>query len=82
MHQGEFFDMIKRRGFNKSKIKSIEDFICYFTEGPYLESDFIDYDYDVNHPCQNGFDCCKNDYCRCGKIVNQKVNKIDLNFIK
>lgn len=28
-----------------------------------------DYDYESYFPCQNGSDCCDNDYCRCEEIT-------------
>lgn len=33
----------------------------------------VDYDYDTYNACEHGSDCCDNDYCRCGKIVNAHV---------
>jgi hypothetical protein len=36
----------------------------------------IDYDYETYYPCQNGSDCCENDYCRCGQILNAEVTKL------
>lgn len=38
----------------------------------------VDYDYDTYYPCQNGSDCCDNDYCRCGVINNARA-KVDVN---
>jgi len=38
----------------------------------------INSEYDVDHPCESGSDCCDNDYCRCGIIINAHV-PIDVN---
>jgi len=35
-----------------------------------------DLDYETYHPCQNGSNCCDNDYCRCGQIDNVQFVKI------
>lgn len=31
------------------------------------------YDYSVYYDCENGSDCCDNDYCRCGRIESTKI---------
>ena len=31
-------------------------------------------DYKVFRPCQNGSNCCDNDYCRCSKLYAAKVS--------
>lgn len=41
----------------------------------------FDYDYDCSYACREGSDCCDNDYCRCGKIVNTQITKIDLDYL-
>ena len=38
---------------------------------------YIDIDYDYHYECQNGSDCCDNDYCRCGVIENITINSIN-----
>jgi len=41
----------------------------------------FDYKYDIYKPCQNGSDCCENDYCRCGEITNAIV-EIDFEHLR
>lgn len=37
----------------------------------------VEYDTEMYHECDNGSDCCKDDYCRCGVITGCEI-KIDL----
>lgn len=49
-----------------------------------LDDDFrydITYDADYYNPCNDGSDCCDNDYCRCGVYRNVSITKIDLKSI-
>ena len=39
----------------------------------------VDYDYESYRACENGSDCCDNDYCRCGVIQDARVTDIDFN---
>lgn len=39
--------------------------------------DGIEMEYDTHYKCHSGSDCCDNDYCRCGKIENARVESID-----
>jgi hypothetical protein len=39
----------------------------------------VTFDYDTYHPCQDGSDCCDNDYCRCGIIQNTRITEV--NFV-
>lgn len=41
----------------------------------------ITYDADYYNPCNDGSDCCDNDYCRCGVYRNVSVTEIDLREI-
>ena len=41
----------------------------------------VDLDYDTEYDCHNGSDCCDNDYCRCGRIVNAKVKHVKFSNI-
>lgn len=36
----------------------------------------FDIEYEEEFECQNGSDCCDNDYCRCGVIFNANVTKV------
>jgi hypothetical protein len=42
------------------------------------------YDYHIYHACEDGSDCCKDDFCRCGVIEDAVVTKAptSLQFIK
>ena len=33
----------------------------------------LEVEYDERNPCQEGIDCCSNDYCRCGVLENIRV---------
>lgn len=35
-----------------------------------------EYDYNSFYECQNGSDCCANDYCRCGVITDARVTQV------
>lgn len=35
----------------------------------------FEYKNKIYRPCENGSDCCKNDYCRCGQITDVKIEK-------
>jgi hypothetical protein len=37
---------------------------------------YSDVEYDTEYECQNGSDCCDNDYCRCGQIVNERLTRV------
>lgn len=41
----------------------------------------FEYDYDVNYACRNGSDCCDNDFCRCGVIVNEQVTQVPSEYL-
>lgn len=40
-----------------------------------------DYDVEWYKPCENGSDCCDNDYCRCSEVSSTKINSIDIDGI-
>lgn len=41
----------------------------------------IKYDADYYTPCNDGSDCCDNDYCRCGVYRDVSITEIDLRAI-
>ena len=41
----------------------------------------VDYSYETDYPCQDGDDCCDNDYCRCGIIVDKRITEVDINTL-
>lgn len=41
-------------------------------------SDCVDSDYSTEYDCEDGSDCCKDDYCRCGRIIVNKIEVKDL----
>lgn len=42
----------------------------------------FDYDYDVYRACENGADCCRYDFCRCGVIQNARILKLPSNILE
>jgi len=48
---------------------------CLFKSGDIKIHTYLSVSYDERHPCQEGSNCCDNDYCRCGEISNVKVLK-------
>jgi len=42
-----------------------------------FQYDGVEYSYDTEYACQNGSDCCKDDYCRCGVIRDTHVTEIN-----
>lgn len=44
-------------------------------------SSYVEYEYDTYRACQEGSDCCNNDYCRCGKIINTSVTSVNFNSL-
>lgn len=38
----------------------------------------ISHTYNYYNACKNGSDCCDNDYCRCGKIIDFEIVDINL----
>lgn len=45
-------------------------------KGNWHYSGALDYTYDTYYECQNGSDCCANDYCRCGVLEDLKATVI------
>jgi hypothetical protein len=41
----------------------------------------VEYESDYEYPCQNGSDCCDNDYCRCGIVTNANVKSVDIDAL-
>lgn len=38
----------------------------------------VNVEYSTYYECQNGSNCCDNDYCRCGVIQDEHIEKIDM----
>jgi hypothetical protein len=58
--------------FTTEKYTSLEEFATDFNE-TYDYKYIMTYDYDSYRDCQNGSNCCDNDYCRCSKITNFSI---------
>lgn len=56
------------------------EIICNNIENIGKYNDYTNFSYDTYYPCQNGSDCCDNDYCRCGKITG--ISDIKINYSK
>jgi hypothetical protein len=39
---------------------------------------YFEYHYDIYRACLHGSNCCDNDYCRCGEIINTQITSVDL----
>ncbi len=66
----EFSDKGKK---NKFSYLDSPSFAYYFSG--------IDSEYDTYHQCQNGSDCCRDDYCRCGTIENIRNITVDISAL-
>ena len=57
----------------RKKIKKQPNDFDYLKHDSFSYNFYSDIEYDMYRPCENGSDCCDDDYCRCGTIINVRV---------